>query len=150
MLTLPPLPLLAVFAAGLAVAGYGLLQYSNRALRDPYDATTTGTVVESDLDPETSAQRGDYTPAVSYEYTVDGVSYQHDRVRANADPLSRRGGTVLLGEYHDDAEVTVHYDSDDPERAVLVPPEGGQSWLVLVVAGLLVALAAAGIAVVGV
>jgi hypothetical protein len=145
-----PLPLLAVVAAGLAVAGYGLVRYYDRALRDPYDATTTGTVVESTLDPEASEQRGDYTPEVRYEYSVDGVTYQHDRVRANADPLSRRGGTVLLGEYHEDAEVTVHDDPDDPERAVLVPPEGGQSWLVLVVAGLLVAVAAAGVAVTGI
>ncbi|NLV09246.1 DUF3592 domain-containing protein [Halomicrobium mukohataei] len=144
------LPLLAVFTTGLAVAGFGLARYFRRARRDPYDATTTGTVVESDLDAETSARRGDYTPAVSYEYVVDGVTYRHDRVRANTDPLSRRGATVLLGEFHEDAEVTVHYDADDPERAVLVPPEGGQSWLVLVVAGFLVAIAAAALAVAGV
>ncbi|ACV46849.1 MULTISPECIES: DUF3592 domain-containing protein [Halomicrobium] len=145
-----PVPLLLLFTAGVAVAGYGLVRYSRRALRDPYDATAIGTVVESDLDAETSARRGDYTPAVSYEYVVDGVTYRHDRVRANTDPLSRRGGTVLLGEFHEDAEVTVHYDAADPERAVLVPPEGGGSWLVLAVAGSLVAIVAAALGVAGV
>jgi len=145
MTTLPPPGLLLAFAGGLLVAGYGLVRYYTTARRNPYDATTAGTVLESDLDADASAQCGDYTPDVRYEYVVDGVTYEHDRVRGNANALDRRGGTVLLGEYHDDADVTVHYDPDDPERAVLVPPEGGGSWLVLVVAGLLVALGAAGI-----
>lgn len=143
MTTLPPLGLLLAVAGGLGIAGYGLVRYSGTARDNPYDATTTGTVVESGLDADASARRSDYTPDVRYEYVVDGVTYEHDRVRANTNPLDRRGGTVLLGEYHDGAEVTVHYDPEDPERAVLVPPEGEQSWLLLVAAGLLVAFGAA-------
>lgn len=149
MTTLPPLPLVLAFAAGLAVAGYGFLQYYNSVLADPYDGMTAGTVLSADLDAEASAQQGDYTPEVRYEYTVEGVTYENDRVRANADPLDRRGGTVLLGEYREDASVTVHYDPDDPGQAVLVPPEGGQSWLVLVAGGLFVAVAAGAIGVFG-
>jgi hypothetical protein len=149
MVALPPVGLLVAVAAGLVMAGYGFQRYYATAIADPYDATTTGTVLDSDLDPDASAQRGDYTPDVAYEYAVDGVTYEHDRVRANTNPLDRRGGTVLLGEYHEDAEVQVHYDPDDPQRAVLVPPEGGGSWLVLVAGGLLVTLAAAGIGVLG-
>ena len=113
------------------------------------DATTTGTVLESDIDPEASAQRSDYTPTVRYAYPVDGVDYENDNVRAGSDPLSRQGGTVLLGEYHEDATVTVHYDPVDPDRSVLVPPAGGQAWLLFVAAGLLVAVIAGGLAVLG-
>lgn len=145
----PPLSLVVAAVAGLGLAGYGFHRFYARELVDPYDATTTGTVLESDIDPEASAQRSDYTPTVRYAYPVDGVDYENDNVRAGSDLLSRQGGTVLLGEYHEDATVTVHYDPADSDRSVLVPPAGGQAWLLFVAAGLLVAVIAGGLAVLG-
>lgn len=127
------------FATGLAAAGFGARQYYRQELADPYDGVTRGEVRSSELNPRAARDRTDYTPSVRYEYEVDGVTYENDVVRSAEGPLSRRGARVLLGAYEEGSAVSVHYDPDAPDRSVLVPPESGRVWLLLVVAGLVAA-----------
>ena len=128
-----------VLAWGFVVVGGGVLVF---AVVSRYEAeesegwpSTTGRVVEAYLDeyqhkPHYRRSETRYHPVVRYTYVVDGVSYTGDRITVN-DP-----GSSLR--YTEGDEVTVYYNPDRPERAVLEVGMSNGSTVAFVFAGLLV------------
>lgn len=113
-------------AFGLPVAGFGLyrLVVGLRSRRWP---TTTGTVTATGVDARSGGRNKGtvYVPGLQYEYEVDRTSYVSTRYGlVGGEPTfdSREAALSWIEDnYPTDAEVTVHYDSARPGRAVLVP-----------------------------
>ncbi len=139
-------------AIGLQIVGGALLvdglRAANKGLLSRNWPTTVGRVVRTRPHGNSStpgiANLWVVDPGIEYEYTVDGLVYTGRTVSFGGIPATVDGaGTVLL-QYPVGSAVTVWYDPDDPDRAVLQPGAAGGAWteavfgLVLVVAGLLV------------
>ena len=103
---------------------------------------TTGRVLSSTVDLDTRTERRNgrtqtkktYTPLVTYEYTVEGVRYEGDNIRADDHGGGSDRAYDIVGRYPDGAQTTVYYDPDSPEEAVLV--QGSESTQVYVFSGL--------------
>jgi hypothetical protein len=125
---------LLFLAVGIAITAIGVyrLRIARAAGQWP---TATATIVSSDV--ETRHRSGDatgmrtergfeYLPRVAYEYSVDGTPYQSDRI--TFDDLrfdSYVAAKVIADRYAPGSEVSVSYDPQRPEHAVLEP---GLSW----------------------
>lgn len=133
---------------GLAAAALGAIAlvwggYTFRQARVSASwPTVEGTVIQSRLAYVTAADRN--TPDgqrarerdLVYRYVVDGQAYESRLISYSDDaPLAllwpRIHDERLLERYPRDAVVTVHYDPDDPARAVLETGGGGQALLIL-------------------
>lgn len=88
------------------------------------DSTTEGRVISS----QQKQHRGNTLSLIRYGYSVSGRSYESDRVRAGW--ISNRGYEAGAGGLAESlspgSPVTVHYDSDHPEFALL--PYGWPMW----------------------
>ncbi len=139
---------IGVLAIGIALTvlgvflGYiGIDTYRDGKETESWTATT-GRVLSSTVDLDTRTERRNgrtqtkktYTPLVSYEYTVDGVRYEGDNIRADDHGGGSDRAYEIAGRYPDGAETTVYYDPDSPEDAVLV--RGAESTQVYVFSGL--------------
>ena len=88
---------------------------------------TSGRVLSSTIDESTRTTRRNgrtettttYTPKVTYEYTVDGVSYVGDDIRADDHGGNYSRASDIVGQYPTGLETTVYYDPDQPKDAVL-------------------------------
>ncbi len=100
--------------------------------------TVRGTVLESNLvhssrrtgtGRSATSRASEWTPIVRYEYEVGGVRFESGRV----DFMTRAGGRgaaeAELKGLEAGAEVTVHYDPDEPSRAVLRAGNGPWDWI---------------------
>ena len=79
------------------------------------DSTTEGRVISS----EQKQHRGDTLYLIRYGYSVSGRSYETDRVRAGWISDSSYEAGALTDSLSLGSSVTVHYDSDHPEFALL-------------------------------
>lgn len=116
-------------ALGIPVTAIGLSRFVTD-LRSRRWPTTTGTVTATGVDVRSGggderSSKTVYVPGLQYEYTIDGTSYVSTRyalVGGEPDFDSRAAALSWIEDnYPVDAEVTVHYDPDRPDRAVLVP-----------------------------
>jgi hypothetical protein len=103
--------------------------------------TVPGRVLETRIDVSTSRTRTrtrtTYELRVVYEYTVDGQTYQADRVRAGGLRWHDDRGAALFAQltYGVGTTVIVSYNPDDPGDAVLQPGAGDDNWKALVAVG---------------
>jgi hypothetical protein len=83
--------------------------------------TVEGTVVATDIDTSTSDSSTTYGPVVEYEYRYAGQTYTNDNIRLVGDPgfPSPGGAEEYLQSYTAGDTVTVHVDSENPERSYL-------------------------------
>lgn len=103
---------------------------------------TSGRVLSSTIDERTRTTRRNgrsetdttYTPVVRYEYTVDGIRYEGDAVRADDHGGSYDRASEIVDRYPEASETTVYYDPDSPEDAVLI--QGSESTQVYLFGGL--------------
>lgn len=114
---------LVVFGAvgiGLGIWGWGVL--TNARVSEGWP-TVEGRVVRSEVDHSTDAEGGDsYTPEIEYEYTVDGLEYENNRVRFGENSYSsRRRAEEETGRYPVGRRVEVYYEPGDPDNSVLEP-----------------------------
>jgi hypothetical protein len=126
----------AIVAGGVMIA-IGVDTYRDGKETKSWTATS-GEVLSSTVDSETRTVRRNnrkreettYIPIVRYAYTVDGVRYEGDDIRADD-----HGGDVsraydIVRRFPEGAETAVYYDPNDPSRAVLVQgAETGQVYL---------------------
>ena len=142
-------------AIGLQLGGGGLLvdglRNANKALLSRNWPTTVGRVVRAEPRGSSTLSISNpwaFDPGIKYQYTVEGVTYTGDRVSFGRIPSTAEGVGIVLMQYPVGASVTVWYDPDDPDRAVLEPGASGDSWaeaalgLILVITGLIVQFAA--------
>jgi hypothetical protein len=111
---------------GMAVAFFATLMTAdqvatvNRGLRSRGWNTTRGRVVDEGLCTVRWRFGKMNTPALLYEYVVDGETYRND-VISHRGSIFRSAARAVLARYRRGQRVTVYYDPDHPQLAVLEP-----------------------------
>ncbi len=105
--------------------------------------TTSGQVIERGLENASPVEnlRERYRAHIRYRYTVEGKTYECDRIQ----PADVVGGKAVVQKMLDrfGDEVTVHYNPVNPSEAFLMPLSSGWGWLGLAT-GLLLLIIGAG------
>jgi hypothetical protein len=99
--------------------------------------TTPGVVLSSHVDIHTSRDSdGDrnttYKPVVAYRYEIMGLEYTGDRIAFGANTFSHKKSYEIVGHYPVGQPLTVHYNPDKPQDAVLeAEAKGGVASLII-------------------
>lgn len=98
----------------------------------------TGTITQASLKEHASSGQEDhittinYEPRVEYTYEVSGVSYMGKRIAFGANTFNYNKAREIVGRYPPGSAVTVNYDPQKPEEAVLeTQAQGGTIFLVV-------------------
>lgn len=121
--------MLAMFAAGifmLALGGYEI-KGSQETSNWP---STTGTITSSSVRKETRRESNKtstvYYPSVQYRYQIDSRPYTSSRIAfGNASGGRKSFAQDVAEKYPSGQKITVYYDPDDPQYAIL---ETGFTW----------------------
>ena len=70
-----------------------------------------------------------YKPKVVYEYQVMSQKYTGERITFGAMSTTRMGATKVVQQYPAGMQVTVFYDPETPNQAVLDPGTGSGLWI---------------------
>jgi hypothetical protein len=124
---------LAVFGligAGLSYWGWTILQNARASASWP---TAEGVISSSEVSHSTDAEGGDsYSPEVDYQYTVDGLPFSDSTIKFGENSYDRRRtAEEIAATYPVGRPVTVYYDPEEPDNAVLEPGVSGGSYIVL-------------------
>jgi hypothetical protein len=118
---LVPVLLVALLAGGLLVGGVVFLVIEHRQVSSTVQ--TRGVVTRSGIARDIeSADVGPnlYTLDLEYTYEVGGTTYTgHGRQHTEGRTSDLRAAEALAARYPVGGEVVVHYDPDDPAKAVL-------------------------------
>lgn len=77
--------------------------------------------------------RTSYKPAVMFAYKVEGVPYSSDKVIFGSDSYdSRYKAEKVVNKYPAGTDVTVYYDPESPDYAVLEPGMKSSSYAMLI------------------
>lgn len=137
----------------LLTNGWALAQYSSNRNWP----STTGTITKNDYVFIPSEERvvrwsgrrtqidtpEEYHITINYEYEVDGQSYMGDRIALYGTNVRTKQSTVdqLMVTYPEGGSVSVYYDPDNPETAVLETggdPEYGRRGLPMLIGLILI------------
>jgi hypothetical protein len=108
--------------------------------------TAPGEITSSKIDFHFGRGGPHYTPTVAYTYSIAGIGYQAERLQFGDPDYSFESRALRrLQRYPVGSQITVRYDPNSPDRAVLEPGVGFDVYLAAVIAGtmfvILVALA---------
>ncbi len=86
--------------------------------------TTPGEITASRVDIHTSTDNDGHTsttykPVVAYRYELMGLQYTGERIAFGANTFNRRKSDEIIARYPVGQSVTVHYNPDKPQDAVL-------------------------------
>ncbi|QDU79905.1 hypothetical protein Pla110_16250 [Polystyrenella longa] len=105
----------AIILSGSAILGYYL------ALDSSTWPSVQGTIIESLVDTRVNDEETSYAPQVKYEYVVDEIRHEGDRIRMFYPESSTwEFSQTIVEEYPVGREVNVFYKPDDPSWAVLI------------------------------
>lgn len=123
-----------VFAAILFVMGMVSYKYITKPLSEEAEAstewpTTSGIITDSEMTKEwkkdeQNLNKGDYmySAHVSYNYSVGANEYEGTRIEAaNSSTSSKSSVEETLQEYAIGNTVTVYYNPESPDAAMLIP-----------------------------
>ena len=131
---------LAVLFGGL---GFGLLFSARNAKRKARASltwpTVPGKVIASDIkvtvstskSGESEYQTEHFRPIVKYQYSVQGVEHSCSRIAFGATNTAQSAADAIMARYPAGADVTVHYNPEKPEEAVLETRESGATALTI-------------------
>jgi Protein of unknown function (DUF3592) len=102
-----------VISVGMILAGRG---YVRTAQRMTGYATTRGRVIRREVVP-TGGEGRNYTPKVTFVYTVTGVEHTADKLSYATHGYMKARAERELAAIPDDVEV--HYDPENPDEAYL-------------------------------
>ncbi|MFZ0548264.1 MAG: DUF3592 domain-containing protein [Candidatus Promineifilaceae bacterium] len=127
------LGILAIFGligAGLSYWGWTILQDAKASASWP---TASGLVTSSEVSHSTDSDGNDsYSPEVDYQYQVDGQSIVNSQIKFGENSYgNRRKAEEIAGNYPVGQQVTVYYDPERPDKAVLEPGVTAGSYIVL-------------------
>ncbi len=115
-----PVLVFALFG-GFLMRRFGQAQARRRAAQGWL--RTHGVVVTSELQRLDNSDSVDFSPRVSYSYTVGGQQYVGATIRAGEDRLgplhTKRSASAVVARYPPGARVAVFYDPNDPSRSAL-------------------------------
>lgn len=146
--------IVVIIVAGVAAAGFGGYMWMEQGERiDSYESTDA-TVLSSDVDvdvrndPDSSGQERSYSADITYEYTVDGQTYESSNVMPGPgrSATGQNRAQNLVEQYPEGETVTAYYDPDDPSKSFLVK---NQQLLFLGMAGFGVVFSLFGVAALG-
>lgn len=131
---------LLVFGVGFVFVGVTTLSGSGTTVENVQ--TTTGQVVSTDIESSTDGVAGavQYTPAVTFNYTVDDTEYESSFIKPGSAPTygGQDEAEEFLADYDAGDEVEVYYESDDPAEGFLEKPEPNYlKWTVVGIGGLM-------------
>ncbi len=115
------------FGLGAIFVGVGINGYREGQETKSWPSTT-GHVISADVDEKIETRRDmndrqrteyTYTPAVRYEYTVGERTYLGHRVKADDYGGSPDRAYGIVNRYPAGSDVTVFYNPDEPDQAVL-------------------------------
>ena len=126
--------------AGLVWWGSTILQNARASADWP---SVEGRITSSLVDHSTDAEGADsYSPEVTFVYVEDGRSYESHTIKFGENSYSsERKAQEILSRYPMGQTVTVFYDPENPEKAVLEPGVSSGSYIVLGVGALFVVIA---------
>jgi hypothetical protein len=119
---------IVIIVAGAAAAGFGGYMWMEQGERiDSYESTEA-TVLSSEVDVETRNDPDDsgtertYVPEVTYEYTVDGETYESENVFPGPGESSagQDRAETIVGNHPEGETVTAYYDPDNPSNSFLI------------------------------
>jgi hypothetical protein len=121
-----------VVGGGLAYWGWTVLQKAQASTSWP---SVSGRVVESDVSYWNDEDGNYYRPEVSFEYTVDGRQYEATRINFSSDQSydTTDDAWEVANRYPTGETVSVYYDPEEPETAVLEPGATTGSYLLLAI-----------------
>jgi lipopolysaccharide export LptBFGC system permease protein LptF len=99
--------------------------------------TIPGTVLASRVDIHTSTDSDGhrtttYKPVVDYQYTIMGQEFRASRIAFGANTFSRNKSESIIAMYPPNQPLTVHYNPDKPQDAVLeAEAKGGVASLII-------------------
>ena len=111
-----PRLLLALLLGVGAVVGGGYLWVSQNEEIDTYEPVDA-TVVHSELG---SSDDGSYHAAITYEYTVDGRTYESSNIFPGPGDSTGTDPQGLVDDHPEGASVTAYYDPANPSTAFLI------------------------------
>jgi len=111
---------LAFFAIGLFFTVGSIEDYIKGKASADWP-TTEGTIVKAIVVRTHHRNTTNYTPSIVYDYDVNGKTYRSTKIRWANDPTSRKKSQALVDKYPVDTTVTVSYEPESPEVAVLEP-----------------------------
>ena len=135
---------LIFFVLGLVFGGIGLILVimafisRKRARTAQGWPTTMGQVLSADIQEHRSYDNDDhqtrysYEPVVQYTYAVEGRSYSGNRIGFGANSFDHRTAQSKVAAYIPGAGVTVHYNPEDPAKAVLETNASGSNIFLIV------------------
>ena len=93
--------------------------------------TVDGQIISSTIETKhTSGDSTRYYTVVEFEYSVDGTSFQGDRVYFGMQPTTHRSTAEDISRrYSVGRIVPVFYDPEDAQNSVLEPGTSSQSWM---------------------
>jgi len=81
---------------------------------------TQGIVLASEIKSHSDSDGTTYSPFIEYTYTVNGHTYTSTRYEFSSWSASDHGAVKrIVDAYPKDKRITVHYDPDDPSKAIL-------------------------------
>ncbi len=117
--------------------------------------TTPGTITASSLQEHRHYDSDEgvsysYEPVIQYRYTVMGSEYTGSKISFGANTFGRAQAQQQVNTYQPGINVTVHYNPEKPEEAVLeTEAAGGKVFIIVGAIFLLVALGACCISTIG-
>ena len=131
---------------GVCFVVVGMLQLvlclleSSRALAANGWPTTKGVVQSSEVALVKGGKGDGHVPAVTYAYSVSGVSYVGDRIHFRDVSEMPEQAERAVASFPVGAEVAVHFDPDEPSKSLLRPGLYSYSftWLGLSLAAIVV------------
>lgn len=114
---------LSLFAAGMALLGWGLFELQ-RAMESHGWPSTTGTITRSEVHQVENRKENQtdtiYYPRIHYRYSVFGQGYTAGRiVFGGLSGGDQSKAKKIVDQYPAGSPVTVYYDPGDPSVAVL-------------------------------
>lgn len=120
-----------LFAVVFFAGGYFAWQYITKPLAEEAVAskewpTVEGTITRSELAKSRDSDGNTmYSANVNYDYIVDGKQYDGSSIRVVDGTTSVKSGVKkTVRKYKEGSSVTVHYDPEFPNTAVLEPGTG--------------------------
>jgi len=120
------LGIVIVIVVGAAAAGFGGYMWMEQGERINSYESTEATVLSSEVEVEVD-RTGDgtertYYPEITYEYTVDGQTYENSNVMPGPGQSStgQNRANNLVEDHPEGETVTAYYDPENPSNSFLV------------------------------
>jgi hypothetical protein len=135
---------LIFFVLGLVFGGIGIILVitaivsRKRAQVAQSWPTTMGQMLALNIEEHRSYDSQDhhtrisYKPVVQYSYGVAGQAFYSDRIGFGANTFDRNTAQLKIAPYTVGAGVTVHYNPEDPAKAVLETNASGSNLFMIV------------------